>query len=117
MKNIKKTALGLAIFFNLFLMLFALDIFGEGYGLVELLVGLFMHLIPNMILGLITFLAYKKTLIGGIAFLVLGLIFTVFFHTYREFIVFIMINGPLYLIGGLLILSSKKFQKFKKNKK
>ena len=40
----------LCIAFALFISVFALDVFSEGYSVGELLVALFMHLIPTMII-------------------------------------------------------------------
>ncbi len=44
--------------FILFLSLFALDIFGQGYSFWETIVGLFMHLIPSIILAIAVALAW-----------------------------------------------------------
>ncbi|MFN8475632.1 MAG: hypothetical protein U0822_25850 [Anaerolineae bacterium] len=41
------TPRALLIFFILFISLFALDVFGEGYGIWGTLVALFMHLLPT----------------------------------------------------------------------
>ncbi len=96
----------ISIIFILFISLFALDIFTEGYSFLELIVGLFMHLIPTFVLIGLTVLAWKKEKIGGIAFLILAVGFTVFFNTYRELITFLLISGPVFLVGILYLLNS-----------
>ena len=104
--KLKNIAVFLAIVFNLFLLLFALDIFSEGYSVVDLILGLVIHLLPNIILGMTTYWAYKKTTAGAVAFLILGIISTLFFRTYSDPLVFFLISGPLFVIGILLFLSN-----------
>lgn len=106
----------LAILFIMFISIFALDVFGEGYGFLELLVALFMHLIPVFILAAVLLIAWRWEKIGGIIFILLGLLFTFFFHTYRDLIGFLIISGPVFLIGVLFLISKAKIKKKKKDK-
>jgi len=102
----------LTIFFIAFLSIFALDVFSEGYGFLELSVALFMHLIPSFILVAILLIAWKWEKIGGIIFIVLALGFTVFFNTYQQGILaFLAISGPPFLIGALFLVSKLKVKK------
>lgn len=96
----------ISIIFILFISIFAFDVFGEGYGFPEVLVALFMHLIPSFILIGLTILAWKKPKIGGWFFISLGIGFTIFFNTYREIISFLIISGPVFLIGALYLIES-----------
>ncbi|MBR9693359.1 hypothetical protein GOV07_05560 [Candidatus Woesearchaeota archaeon] len=98
---------GIVILYICFLSLFALDVFSEGYGFLELLVALFMHLLPSLVLVGVLILAWKRPKWGGITFLVLGLIFTVFFNTYEDLINFLIISLPLFITGGLFVWSGK----------
>jgi len=98
---------GLAIIYILFISLFALDVFGE-YNFPEVLVALFMHLIPNLILIALLIVAWKKELIGGVLFIVLGIGFTIYFNTYRQIITMLLISGPLFLIGALFLVDYYK---------
>jgi hypothetical protein len=100
----------IAIIYIVFLSLFAMDVFGEGYSFLETIVALFMHLIPTLLLTAITVLAWKKEKIGGIAFIALGIIFTIFFSTHREIMAFLLISLPVLTIGILFLLNH-----FKKN--
>lgn len=57
------------ILFVLFLSLFALDIFGQGYSFWETVVGLFMHLIPSILLAIAIALAWRWGWIGATLFI------------------------------------------------
>jgi len=95
----------LSIIFILFLSIFALDIFIPGKDLWYYAVGLFMHLIPNFILLGVLVLSWKKEHIGGIVFILAGLVFTFIFKTYELIPNFLIISFPLFLIGTLFLAS------------
>jgi hypothetical protein len=59
----------LGILFVLFLGIFALDIFDMQLGFWGTIVGLFMHLIPNILLGIVIALAWKWEWVGAVGFL------------------------------------------------
>ena len=65
----------LTVLFILFLGLFALDVFSEGYGPWETVVALFMHLIPHMILAVILIVAWRWEWVGAVFFFVIGWIY------------------------------------------
>lgn len=89
----------LAILFIGFISMFALDVFEEP----QWLLALVMHLIPGLILALITFVAWKHAYWGGILFIIGG-IFSLFFFNFETMIVFIpaLVIGALFLIEGVL---------------
>jgi hypothetical protein len=98
----------------LFISLFALDAFGHGEPFWVQVGGFLMHLIPSFILAAILFLAWKKELIGGIIFTVLGLIMTpmVFSNNYAmnqsvgmSIGIIMAITMPFVIIGVLFIIS------------
>ena len=95
------------IIFILFISIFALDVFEEYQGL-ELLIGLFMHLIPSFILIILLVIAWKWEKIGGWLFIVLSIIFTIFFKTYQDIISFLIISLPVLVIGILFLLNYYK---------
>jgi len=67
-----------AIVFIIFLSMFALDIFWNGYTFWQTVVGLFMHLIPTWILIIVLVLSRKKyPLVWAIAFVWFGLRYTI----------------------------------------
>ena len=103
----------LAILFILSISIFALDVFGEGYGLAETLIALFMHLIPSILLIVILSTAWRWEKIGGIIFLTICLIFTIFFDTYERIVGFLILTCPLLLIGGLFLAAPYLKKRFK----
>jgi len=107
----------LTIIFIVFMSIFALDVFDAGYSFLELLVALFMHLIPVSILVVILLIAWRWEKIGGIIFILIGLSFTVFFQTYSHLISFLIISCPVFLIGVLFLISKTEFKKKAKNSK
>jgi hypothetical protein len=58
----------LSIAFIAFLSLFALDVFSEGYGFLETIAALFMHLIPSFVLIGVLALAWRWEFIGAALF-------------------------------------------------
>jgi hypothetical protein len=103
MEKLNKTNViwkGLLVFYIIFISLFSFDTpFGW---------GLLIHLIPSLILiaGLIFF--WKKPQRLGIFLVTLGILFTIFFHAYKEITLFLIIPFPLILLGALLIITNKK---------
>ena len=89
----------LTLIFILFLSILALD--------VENILGWIIHMIPSFVLIGILIFAWKKPLIGSIAFLIIGVIFTIFFKTYREILLFSIISLPLFIIAGLFFKVKK----------
>lgn len=106
-KKLLYTARILAVLYIVFISLFALDVFSEGYSIGELLIALFVHLIPSFILAGITWLSIRNALWGGVLFLTAGVSFTLFFNTQEEVVSFLLISCPLLVIGGLFVLASK----------
>jgi hypothetical protein len=56
------------ILFILFLSIFALDIFGQGYSFWETVVGLTVHLLPSIVLTIALVLAWRREWIGAVWF-------------------------------------------------
>ena len=84
----------LAIAYIAFISVFALDVFEMS----QWYLALFMHLIPSLILAVLTIIAWKREFIGGIMFLVAGLAMTFFFHSLN-------LAFPVFVIGALFIAS------------
>lgn len=89
----------LTILFILFVSLFALDVFGMGGGFWSTAAGLFIHLIPSFILAAILWASWRRPLVGGFFFLLLGFIY--FFMTSGNILSMSPIGAPLFLIGFL----------------
>lgn len=88
-----------SIIFIAFISIFALDVFGENQGIGKILIALFMHLIPSFILLIILIISWKRELVGAICFLILTILFTFFFKTYQDFIVFLIVSFPVLIIS------------------
>ncbi len=104
----------------LFISMFALDAFQPGLTLWQQLGAFFMHMIPSFVLLLVLLLAWKREMLGGIAFLILGLGLTpfVFILNYNmnhsvwlSLGIIMMITMPFVLVGVLFIWSSKRRKK------
>lgn len=89
----------LGILFALFISLFALDVFSEGYGFGETVIALVMHLVPTMIIVVLLIIAWKREVIGGLLFIAIAL-FYILTSRGQSWI----ISGPVLLIGALFIL-------------
>jgi hypothetical protein len=100
----------LAILFILFLMLFSLDVFGNGYNFWQTLLGLFMHNIPALLLLIVLIISWKKyEIVGGIFFILAGLLYIVSLLTSSGFEWYMLswsliIAGPAFLIGILFLI-------------
>ncbi|MFH0906545.1 MAG: hypothetical protein V1824_04375 [archaeon] len=66
----------LSILFIVFLSLFSLDVFDiPSLSFWQIIVGLFMHNIPSIILIIILIIAWKSEIVGAIAFILAGLLY------------------------------------------
>lgn len=105
----------LSIAFLLFLAMFSLDVFGEGYSFWQVLLGLFMHNIPVFILAAVLWISWKHEWVGGVVFILAGLLYIVFparnAPWYLAISWILMIAGPAFLIGGLFLANWFKRKK------
>jgi hypothetical protein len=94
--------------FILFLMLFSLDVFGNGYSFWETVLALLIHNIPAFILAVIVWISWTHEIVGGIGFILGGflyialLLFSSSFEWYMLSWSFI-IAGPAFIIGALFL--------------
>jgi hypothetical protein len=96
----------ITIIFILFISLFALDVFSLEGSLGEKLTGFLYHLLPSFFLLIILVISYKNALLSGILFIVLGLIFTLRFQTYRHLLTLLLISLIPLIIGVLFIYAN-----------
>lgn len=98
----------------LFISLFAADAFAPERTMWQQLSGFFIHLIPSFVLLALLILAWKKELIGGIIFTLIGNILSpiIFQHNYNtnhstwlSLGIILSISIPLVLVGILFIVS------------
>jgi hypothetical protein len=113
----------LSILFILFLAMFSLDIFGNGYSFWETVLGLFMHNIPVLLLLIVLIIAWKYEWLGAIAFILTGLIYIIQLlitilrnppYQWHMLSLSLIIAGPVFLIGILFLINWKQKRKLKK---
>jgi len=98
----------LCILFAVFISLFALDVFSEGYGFFETILALFMHLIPTWLVIIALVISWRREEVGGSLFILFSLLFLVMSRGEGW-----IISVPLFVVGGLF-LSSWYYSKPKK---
>jgi hypothetical protein len=91
-----------------FIGIFSLDVFTEGYDAIEVIVGFLMHNIPSFILIALLLVAWKWPLKGGVGFLLLGGLSVLFFNTFAQPIVFLIVSLPVIVTGALFVLDGWK---------
>ena len=91
--------------FAAFISLFALDVFDESRGFWQTAVALLMHLIPTAILLVLLAVSWRWEWVGGAVFPTLGVIYLVMFWGRFHWSVYVLIAGPLFLLGVLFLLS------------
>ncbi|MEZ2416085.1 hypothetical protein ACA086_14070 [Muriicola sp. E247] len=110
----------LAILAILFISMFALDAFQHGITLWQQIVAFLMHLVPSFILLAVLIIAWKRELLGGIIFLILGLGISpfVFLHNYQmnqsvwmSLGIISMITFPFVLVGVLFLVGHRPKKK------
>jgi len=109
----------LSILFLLFLAMFSLDVFDEKLGFWGTILGLFMHNIPVLVLLAAVIIAWKHEIVGGIVFILAGLLYIFWVTAIRPGIGLPMalawsaeIAGPAFLTGILFLANwSKKKEK------
>jgi hypothetical protein len=93
----------LAILFALFISIFAFDVFVEGASFWEMLVALIIHLIPTALVVIALAFAWRRDSVGGILFTALGLLYIVVAWGQFEWMAYLLISGPLFLIAVLFL--------------
>jgi len=94
----------LAIIMGIFISLFAFDAFQENTLFFKQVLGFIIHLVPSFLIFISLLIAWKYYLLGGIIFILVGVFFTVFFHTYKSISSFLILSLSLFIIGALFII-------------
>jgi hypothetical protein len=94
----------LGVLFALFISLFALDVFGQGYGFWGTLLALLIHLLPTYLVLLALALAWRWEGVGALLFMALGLWYVVMTWGEMRWSAYLLIAGPPFLIGALFLL-------------
>ncbi len=105
-----------------FVSLFALDAFSPNLTFWQQMGAFFMHLIPSFVLLALLIVAWKKELVGGILFIIIGLGLSpfVFTHNYQmnhsvmmSLGIIMTITIPFAIVGLLFLISHFKRKKLK----
>lgn len=103
----------LSIIFICFLALFSLDVISPELSFWQIVVGLFMHNIPVFILLAVLLISWKYEIVGGIVFILAGLLYIVIIlmnmlrNSFEWYMVswIVIVAGPAFLIGVLFIIN------------
>ena len=95
----------LCILFAVFVSLFALDVFGEGYGFWGTILALLIHLIPTGVILIVLAISWRWEWVGGILFIALGVLYMVMFRGRAHWSAYLVISGPLFLVGVLFLIN------------
>lgn len=111
---------GICIAAILFVSLFALDAFEPGLSLLQQIKDFLIHLIPSFVLLAVLLIAWKREMLGGIVFCIIGLGLSpfVFMLNYRmnhsvwvSLSVIAVITLPFVFVGVLFIVGHIKKQR------
>jgi hypothetical protein len=94
----------LTIAFAIFISVFAMDVFNEGYGFWKTMLGLFMHLLPTLIILIVLLVAWRNAIIGGLIYILLGITYIVFTWGKSDWTAYALIPAPMILIGVLFFI-------------
>ena len=97
----------LCIVFTILISFFALDVFSESKGIGEIILDLFMHLIPIFILIAVLVISWRREWIGGILFISLGFLYIINMWGKFPLVTYILMAGPLIITGILFLLNWK----------
>lgn len=94
----------------LFIASFALDSF-EGAGGFLRHFGIFvLHLTPAFAAAICLYVAWRRRIFGGLLHIMLSMIFTIYFGSWRDTQSFLMISLPLVVAGLFFILSKWNYR-------
>ncbi|MFA6260305.1 MAG: hypothetical protein WC760_02470 [Bacteroidia bacterium] len=99
----------LGILLTCFVSLFAMDAFNTDHPVTADYPGLFMHLLPTLLILVMLLISWKKPLFGGILFILLGFAYS--FKSLDHLNWILVIGLPVFLIGALFIFSHLLSQK------
>jgi chromate transport protein ChrA len=104
----------LSVVFALFMSIFAMDVFSENTSFGNMLLALCIHLIPTFIILLILLFSWRWEWIGATAYLLLGILYIFFANKKMDWTAYVLISGPLFVLGILFLIAWR--QKIKKKK-
>jgi hypothetical protein len=94
----------LGILFSLFVSLFALDVFGVGYGYWETILALLIHLIPVYLLIIGLAIAWRWEWAGALLFIGFGALYLAMAWGQFRWDVYLVMAGVPFLVGVLFLV-------------
>lgn len=98
-----------SILFIIFLAMFSLDVFTPGATAKDIIIGLFMHNIPSLILVVVLIISWKYEIVGGLVFILAGLVYIIMVAILQPWPLVLTwsltIAGPAFLIGILFMIT------------
>ena len=101
----------LCILFAIFISLFSLDVFGEGYGFWKTIEALLIHLIPTSIILIVLIVSWRRSWAGTIIFVILAAYYIFMTRGHQHWSAYVLISGSLFVISLLFMadwLSGKR---------
>jgi len=94
----------LCLGFAIFLSLFALDVFDEGFGFWKMIAALLIHLIPTWLVLAGLAVSWRWPWAGAVLYSALGILYLVMAGGRFHWSAYVVISGPLFLIAMLFLL-------------
>ena len=95
----------LYILFAIFLSVFALDVFSEGYGFWQTIGALLLHLVPTFIVVIALLIGWRWEWVGAALFGALAVFYVVWMWGRFPFVTYLSISGPLAIVGVLFLFN------------
>jgi len=95
----------LGILFAIFVSMFALDVFNQGYGLWQTILALLLNLVPMYLVVIALVIAWRWESVGAILFIALAVLYVVWAWARFPLVAYLSISGPLILIGVLFLFN------------
>jgi hypothetical protein len=93
----------LLLIFALFLVIFSFDVFDSATSVGEIILALFLHNLPSMILLIILGISWKHDLVGAIIFMIFGIACVVGIIISLAIVPVTAMN-PMFIIGSIVFL-------------
>jgi hypothetical protein len=86
-----------------FIGMFAMDVFGEGFGFWNTLLALLIHLIPALVAAAVIAVAWRWEIVGGLLYLAAAVTHAILMGARLRPADVLIIAGPLALVGLMFI--------------
>jgi general stress protein CsbA len=86
--------------------MFSLDAFDGNAPFLDKLAGFLIHMLPSFVMILFLVISWNRPVAAGFMFILLGMLFTFFFNTYKEVASFLTISLIPILTGLMFLVPS-----------